>query len=76
MLLASAVLRIGVALGGFYLVAGGDWARMLLCLLGFLLARLAVTWATRLPSPATPHADGGPPCALAPTSGSSGRAAS
>ena len=47
--LASMLLRMGLALGGFYLVAGGDWTRLLLCLLGFVLARLAVTWLTRLP---------------------------
>ena len=51
-LLGSALLRMAVALGGFYWVAGSDWRRMLLCLVGFLIARLAVTWATRLPSPA------------------------
>jgi F1F0 ATPase subunit 2 len=50
-LVGSAVVRMGVALVGFYLTAGGEWSRMLLCLLGFLLARVAVTWATRLPSP-------------------------
>lgn len=48
--LASALLRMGVTLGGFYLVAGGNWARWLFCLLGFVLARAAVTWLTR-PTP-------------------------
>ncbi len=52
-LLGSGLLRMATALGGFYWVAGGEWSRILLCLLGFLLARLAVTWATRLPSPST-----------------------
>jgi F1F0 ATPase subunit 2 len=52
-LLGSGVLRVAVVLAGFYAVAGGDWRRVLLCLLGFLIARLAVTWATRLPSPST-----------------------
>ena len=50
-LLASALLRISAVLVGFHEVAGGEWSRVLLCLLGFLLARLAVTWATGLPSP-------------------------
>lgn len=53
--LGSALLRMGAALGGFFAVADGDWSRMLLCLLGFLLARLAVTWATRPPSPSAPE---------------------
>lgn len=52
-LLGSALLRIGIALGGFYLVAGVEWSRMVLCLLGFLVGRLAVTWATRLPPSST-----------------------
>ena len=45
--LGSLLLRMGVALAGFYFVAGGHWQRLLLCLLGFVLARLAVTWLTR-----------------------------
>jgi len=47
--LGSLLLRMGLALAGFYFVAGGDWQRLLLCLLGFVLARLAVTWLTRPP---------------------------
>ena len=43
-MLASVLLRMSVALGGFYLVAGGSWQRLLLCLLGFLVARAAVSW--------------------------------
>lgn len=49
-LLGSALLRIAAVLGGLYLVADGQWSRILLCLLGLVIARLAVTWATRLPS--------------------------
>ncbi|MDQ6881840.1 MAG: ATP synthase subunit I [Pseudomonadota bacterium] len=59
-LLGSFVARTGVAAGGFYLVGAGDWIRLLLCLLGFVSARLAVTWLTRLPAsaraPAAPEA--------------------
>jgi len=40
---ASLLLRTGVALLGFYLVAHGSWERLLLCLAGFVLARLIVT---------------------------------
>jgi F1F0 ATPase subunit 2 len=43
----SLVLRLGIVLPGFYAVADGQWQRMLLCLLGFLAARGAVTRATR-----------------------------
>jgi len=47
--LGSQLLRTGVALGGFYLVARGDWQRLLACLLGFVMARLVVTRLTRAP---------------------------
>ena len=49
-LLGSKVLRMGVALGGFYLVGGGRWERWLACLLGFVLARLATWRLTRSPA--------------------------
>jgi F1F0 ATPase subunit 2 len=53
--LGSALLRMAIVLGGFYAVAGADGWRLMLCLAGFLVARLAVTWATRLPAqPPTP----------------------
>jgi F1F0 ATPase subunit 2 len=42
-LLGSKLLRMGVAVLGFFLICGGRWERWLICLLGFVLARL-VTW--------------------------------
>jgi F1F0 ATPase subunit 2 len=45
----SLLLRMGIALAGFYFVSGGDWKRLVLCLLGFIVARLAVIWLTRTP---------------------------
>lgn len=36
---ASFVARTVVTLAGFYLAAGGDWMRLIVCLAGFLLAR-------------------------------------
>jgi F1F0 ATPase subunit 2 len=45
--LGSVVLRMGVALAGFYAVGGGEWTRLVACLVGFLTARSAVTWLTR-----------------------------
>jgi F1F0 ATPase subunit 2 len=45
----SVLLRTGIALAGFYIVARGDWRRVLSCLLGFILARILVTWLTRVP---------------------------
>ncbi len=43
----SLLLRMGVALVGLYIVAGGRWERLLLCFLGLVTARLVVTWLTR-----------------------------
>lgn len=43
----STLVRTGVALSGFYVVSGGHWQRMLTCLLGFVMARVAVTRWTR-----------------------------
>ena len=45
--LGSLLLRMGVALAGFYFVAGGHWERLLLCLFGFVIARFAVIRLTR-----------------------------
>lgn len=44
--LGSLVLRMVIAVGGFYLVSGGQWQRLLACLVGFVLARLLVTAVT------------------------------
>jgi F1F0 ATPase subunit 2 len=43
---ASLLLRTAIALAGFYFVSGTDWKRMLLCLSGFIIARLIVTRLT------------------------------
>jgi F1F0 ATPase subunit 2 len=48
--LGSLVVRAAVALSGFFLVARGDWRRLLASLLGFLLARLFVTHFVRGPA--------------------------
>lgn len=46
----SLILRMTIALAGFYFVSGGHWGRLLVCLLGFFIARLIVTRMTRPPS--------------------------
>ncbi|MEO6245853.1 MAG: ATP synthase subunit I [Opitutaceae bacterium] len=45
--LGSAILRMGIALLGFYFVGGGEWPRLVACLAGFLAARFTITWLTR-----------------------------
>jgi F1F0 ATPase subunit 2 len=47
--LGGLLLRMGIALVGFYVVADGHWERLLACLSGFILARIAVTRLTRTP---------------------------
>jgi F1F0 ATPase subunit 2 len=43
----STLLRTGLVVAGFYFVSLGDWRKLLICLLGFVIARFAVTWFTR-----------------------------
>ena len=43
----SLLLRTSIALAGFYFIAHGHWERLLVCLLGFVIARLIVTRLTR-----------------------------
>ena len=45
----SLLLRAGMALAGFYFVGQGHWQRLVACLLGFVMARLAATWRMRPP---------------------------
>jgi F1F0 ATPase subunit 2 len=65
--LGSLLLRMSIALAGFYFVSGGHWERLVLCLAGFVvarlvIARLVVTRSARNNPPDT----GGRPCALLP----------
>ncbi len=46
--LISFIVRMGVVVTGFILVAAGRWERVAVCLLGFLIARVAVARMTRL----------------------------
>lgn len=41
--LGSLVLRAGIVVAGFYLASAGDWHRLLLCLIGFVIAHIVVT---------------------------------
>lgn len=43
----SLLLRMSIALAGFYFIAGSHWERLLVCLLGFVIARLIVKRLTR-----------------------------
>jgi len=45
--LGSLLLRTGITLTGFYLAGHGHWQGLAACCVGFLAARLVVTWLTR-----------------------------
>jgi F1F0 ATPase subunit 2 len=45
--LGSLLLRTGLAMAGFYFIGRGHWERLLVCLLGFVMARLIVMRLTR-----------------------------
>ena len=52
---ASLLLRMAVAVTGFYLVSHGEWRKLAACLAGFLLARIAVTRLIRIPAAKSPR---------------------
>jgi F1F0 ATPase subunit 2 len=52
--LGSPLLRISATLAGFYFVSGGQWKRLVACLIGFVTARFIVLWRVRSPGK-TPH---------------------
>ena len=45
--LASLWLRMGLLLLGFHLASGGDWRRLLMCLVGFQIGRACLTRGVR-----------------------------
>ncbi len=58
----SLLLRTGIALVGFYFIGNGHWERMMVCLLGFVMARIIVNKMTlRREIKQTPIGTGGQP---------------
>ncbi len=47
--LGSLLLRTSITVTGFYFVSRGDWRKLLLCLLGFVIAHFLVTRLTGSP---------------------------
>ena len=52
--MASLCIRMGIALVGIYFVTLGQWQQLVVCLLGFVTARIAISWFTRLPNDTHP----------------------
>jgi F1F0 ATPase subunit 2 len=55
---ASVLLRTSITLAGFYFMGRGHWDRLLVCLFGFVMARVFVTQLSRVEDK---------PCTLLPT---------
>lgn len=47
LLLVSFVVRTVLVLAGFYLVMGGQWERLVACVVGFVIARFVSVWLSR-----------------------------
>ena len=45
--IGSFILRSAIAMTGFYYVARGSWQRSVICLVGFIIARLVIIRNTR-----------------------------
>src|ERR1019366_4620987 len=43
----SLLVRTSMVLGGFYFIARGHWQRLIVCLIGFVIARFIVTRITQ-----------------------------
>lgn len=53
----SWLLRMSVVATGIVVVADQRWERLLVCLLGFMIARAVVTWRTRISVAASARSD-------------------
>ena len=45
--IGSRLLRMSIALAGFYFIGRGHWERMVACLIGFIIARFILMRLTR-----------------------------
>ena len=45
--LGSFFFRVAIVLAGFYFVSSGNWQRLVICLLGFIIARFLVIHFTK-----------------------------
>lgn len=46
----SVLVRMSIVLFGFYLVGANEFSRLVACLIGFILARIALMRFTRIPA--------------------------
>jgi len=46
-LVGGFIIRLSITLLGFFYISMGSWKRLLICLLGFIVARFLVFWLTK-----------------------------
>ncbi|MEO8772478.1 MAG: ATP synthase subunit I [Ferruginibacter sp.] len=47
LVLGSFFFRVSIVLTGFYFIGLGDWKKLIVCLVGFIVARFAVIYYTK-----------------------------
>jgi F1F0 ATPase subunit 2 len=47
LMLSSFIFRIVIVLVGFYIIGLGDWKKLIICLIGFIIARFVVIYYTK-----------------------------
>jgi|SRR5690554_1165892 len=45
--ISSLIVRMAIVLAGFYFIGAGNWQKMMVCLGGFLIARIVITRFTK-----------------------------
>ncbi len=45
--LGSFIIRVSIVMLGFYLIGSSDWEKLILCLIGFIMARFLVIHFTK-----------------------------
>ena len=53
--LGSMIIRMAIVILGFYYIGGDSWQKMMVCLGGFLIARIAITQITKKDKQAKPE---------------------
>jgi F1F0 ATPase subunit 2 len=43
----SLLLRMGITIAGFFFVSAGRWQRLMMCLIGFAMARFVLLWRAK-----------------------------
>ena len=47
--ISSLILRVAITVSGFYFIAAGNWQKLVVCLVGFIITRFLISHFLRLP---------------------------